>query len=190
MRLFVAIELDKGLRRAIARSCEQRPELERGVRPVGEEQLHLTVRFLGETSDDRIADVIAAAEDAAAAVPAFSFFVRGFGCFPKPHLAKVFWVGLEPSPPLETLARRVEAELRQRGFPPEPRGFSPHVTIGRAKGPPLRLREPFELEHPRFGEQQVDQLTVMESRPSPRGSTYVPVAHASLAEPAAPPSSP
>ena len=184
MRLFVAVALDRGLRKALAREWEQAAERiaggRRGPAPTREEQIHLTVRFLGETEDRRIADVIAATEAAARSVEPFAFVVRGLGCFPKPRLGRVFWAGLEPCPPLERLAARVESELRDLGFPPERRGFSPHVTLARAPGPPLRLAAPLDPEHPRFGEQEVDELTVMESRPSPRGSQYVPVAHAPL----------
>jgi 2'-5' RNA ligase len=193
MRLFVAVTLDRGLQRALARAAAELPELGRGRRgPVAtrEEQIHLTVRFLGETEDMRIADVIAATEAAAAAFAPFSFVVRGLGCFPKPDVGRVFWAGLEPCPTLEQLALRVERELRERGFPPEPRGFSPHVTLARVKGAPIRLAAPLDPERPRFGEQEVDELTVMESRPSPRGSLYVPVAHAPLTGDEAPEGAP
>lgn len=185
MRLFVAIELDPGLRRALARAWESHaPDLPRagGLRPVGEERLHVTVRFVGETSDDRITDVIDAANAAAAAVPPFAFRVRGLGGFPKPQLARVLWAGIEPCKPLAEIVRRVEAELRARGFPPEPRGFSPHITLARAKGAPIRLATPLDPVEPSFGEQEVDALTVMESRLSPRGSIYVPVASSDLVE--------
>ena len=196
MRLFVAVELDRGLQRALARAWDSivpglaiEPRGE-GLRPVGEELLHVTLRFIGETSDDRITDVIAAAEAAAAAFTPFAFAVRGLGCFPKEQLARVLWAGIEPCKPLEQVARRVETELRARGFPPEPRGFSPHITLARAKGAPVRLAAPLDPLQPRFGEQEVDALTVMESRLSPRGPIYVPVAQASLADEAPPPTGP
>lgn len=187
MRLFVAVELDRGLRQALARAWEQRQtELCAGIRSVGEERLHLTLRFVGETADERIADVVAAAEAAAARFEPFSFAVRGLGAFPRPRSAKVFWAGLEPCPVLEQLARTVDRELRERRFPPEPRRFSPHVTLARAKGPPVRLAAALEPDLPRFGEQEVDAVTVLESRLSPRGPVYVPVARLPLSEGAGP----
>ncbi len=187
MRLFVAVEFDPALRRALARTRDQLPWLGSAVKPVAEELIHLTIRFVGETSDDRIGDVIDAAKSAAEAFAPFSFFVRGLGCFPRSDLARVLWAGIEPCPELTAIARQVESELVARGFPPDPRGFSPHVTLARAKGPPVRLRAPLDGERPRFGEQEVDALTVMESRLSPRGPTYVPIASAPLREETAPP---
>jgi 2'-5' RNA ligase len=180
VRLFVAIELDRALRRALARAAEPIVAAERCLRATSEEQIHLTLRFVGETPDDRIADVIEAAEAAAAPRAPFSIQVRGLGGFPKPQAVRVLWAGIEECQPLGSIARAVETELRNRGFPPESRGFSPHVTIARAKGAPSRRCGPLDPEQPRFGEQEVDELVVFESRPSPRGSLYVPVARAAL----------
>jgi 2'-5' RNA ligase len=184
MRLFVAVELDRALRQALARAWERSRHLVRGAASsVGEERIHLTLRFLGETPDPRIQDALEAAEAAAGTTRPFAFVMRGLGCFPKPTLGRVFWAGIEPCPPLEALARRIEVELRGRGFPPEPRGFSPHVTLARSKGPPVRLEAALDGREPRFGEQEVDELTLFESRLSPRGSTYVPLARVALSDP-------
>jgi 2'-5' RNA ligase len=67
-----------------------------------------------------------------------------------------------------------------RGFPPDPRGFTPHITLARVKGAPGRLKGPLDPERPRFGEQEVDEIVVMESLLSPRGPTYVHLSRAPL----------
>lgn len=182
MRLFVALELDRALRKALAAAGGAVPLLGRGVKPVAEALLHLTLRFVGETGDDRITELIDAVEEVAAVTPRFAVVVRGLGVFPKPRAVRVLWADLEPSPPLLELARNVDAAVRRRGFPPDPRGFLPHITLARAKGAPARLQRPLDPERPRFGEQEVDAIVVMESRLSPRGPTYVPLSRAELLE--------
>jgi 2'-5' RNA ligase len=180
LRLFVALELDRGLRKALAAAWKDVPLLGRNLRPVAEPLLHVTLRFVGETADDRITELIDAVAEVAARTTSFSIVVRGTGVFPKPAAVRVFWAGIEPSPHLMQLARNVDAAVRARGFPPEPRGFSPHITLARAKGAPGRLQGPLEAELPRFGEQEVDEVVVMESQLSPRGPTYVPISRATL----------
>jgi 2'-5' RNA ligase len=182
VRLFVALELDRGLRRALVEGAAPVLILGRGVRRVDETRLHLTLRFLGETADERIPDVIEAVEEAAQAVAPFAIQIRGLGAFPKPHVVRVLWAGIEPSEPLARLAQRVDEAIRRRGFPREPRGFSPHITLARTQGRPGRAAGPLDPERPRFGEQEVDSIAVMESQTSPRGSTYVPLARVELTE--------
>jgi 2'-5' RNA ligase len=180
VRLFVALELDRGLRRALAQGGERVAILGPNVRRVDESRLHLTLRFLGETADERIPDVVEAVEEAVEGVAPFAIVIRGLGAFPKPHVVRVLWAGIEPSAPLATLARRVDEAIRDRGFPREPRGFTPHITLVRAQGRPGRAAGELDPEQPRFGEQEVDRVAVMESRPSPRGPTYVPLARVEL----------
>src|SRR6185295_4632440 len=127
-----------------------------------ESRLHLTLRFVGDVEDDRIADVIEAVEEAAAGVPPFSIIVRGLGVFPKPSVVRVLWAGIEPNAELGRLARRVDEAIRSRGFPPEPKGFTPHITLLRTQGRPGRVEVPLDGESPRFGEQEVDSAVVME----------------------------
>lgn len=182
MRLFVALELDRGLRRALVEGGGRVLILGRGVRRVDESRLHLTLRFLGETADERIPDVVEAVEEAVEGVPPFAIVVRGLGAFPKPHVVRVLWAGIEPSEELARLARQVDDAVRRRGFPREPRGFSPHITLARTQGRPGRAAGALDPEQPRFGEQEVDSVTVMESAASPRGPTYVPLARVGLPE--------
>ena len=182
LRLFVALELDRALKKALAAAGREAPLLGRNVRMVAEPLLHLTLRFVGETSDDRITELVDAVAEVAAVTSRFSIVVRGLGVFPKPAAARVLWAGLEPSPPLLELARSIDAAVRRHGFPPEPRGFSPHVTLARAKGAPARVMGALDPERPRFGEQEVDEVVVMESQLSPRGPTYVPLSRAELLE--------
>jgi 2'-5' RNA ligase len=180
MRLFVAIELDLRLRRELASAVERLGVPRQWLKVVAPEKLHLTLRFVGEVDEESAAQVVEATRAAAAAAAPFAVGVRGLGGFPRDDRASVLWAGVDDSAPLRELAARVESELVARGFAPEPRGFAAHVTLARSKGRPVRPRAPLDREAPRFGEQAVGEVVVMESRASPAGSAYVPFATVAL----------
>ncbi len=97
-------------------------------------QRHLTLRFFDELPEDRVEDVRSAAGSAAANVPAFDLELEGVGCFPPRGPAKVVWVGCGAGREvLAALAEALSRALASRGFPGDPRPFSPHLTLARAR---------------------------------------------------------
>ncbi len=136
MRQFLAIDLPRSVRDRLG---ELQKELGAGLagwRWTRPDAIHLTLRFLGEVDSDldrRARDVW---RKCTARAPAFSFRVRGLGCFPGPRRPRVLWVGIEADPVgdsrLVELASRVEITARELGFSPEVRPFRPHLTLGRA----------------------------------------------------------
>ena len=127
LRLFVAVDLPAELRSAIARLCQGIG----GARWTRPEQLHITLRFLGDTAEDRLADLRADLHEVRA--PRFELALRGTGVFPAPSArkpARVLWLSLEPPQPLRALKDAVNGVL---GPDPETakRGFSPHLTLDR-----------------------------------------------------------
>lgn len=136
MRTFIAIELDKDLQDALSR-LQQRirdqvaPRSVRWVRPEG---IHLTLKFLGDTPEDKIGEVKDAVRQAAARAAPFFFTVGGVGCFPNSRRPRVLWTGLqEPTGTLAALRDAVEAHVAPLGFPTERRPFRPHLTLGRVQ---------------------------------------------------------
>lgn len=138
-RLFVAIDLPPSLRRELAALL---PDLA-GMRRVAEEQLHLTLRFIGEVDEKQAETVkLGLATDPELAGGAFTLALAGVGAFPARGPARVLWVGVAPNPALLALAARVEACLAGLGVEPEPRPFSPHITLARLhQAPAARVRE-------------------------------------------------
>jgi RNA 2',3'-cyclic 3'-phosphodiesterase len=147
-----------------------------------ETNLHVTLKFLGNVDEARLADV-AAALGAAATVPAFAVDVRGLGAFPSATRPRVLWAAAPGSPAFARLAETVDRALAALGFAPEERGFTPHVTLGRVRQPrrDVALTEALEAAATRpFGTLRVEGVALMRSELSPRGARYTELATVAL----------
>lgn len=124
-RLFCAIDLPERVTDEITTTYQA---IE-GARWVDEEKLHITLRFYGETDSSRKTALISHL----AAIPLSPFYLRlkGVGKFPPRNEAKVLWVGIVATEELLTLQGRIESAAVLAGFSPEPRKFSPHITVAR-----------------------------------------------------------
>ena len=130
MRLFVAIDLPENIKDQLDDLCAGVS----GARWVSREQMHLTLRFIGEVETrqfEAIQTVLAGIRCAS-----FEMALKGVGQFPPKGKPRVLWAGITAPRPLHQLAGKVEAALRQAGIPPEDRPFSPHITLARLKTPP------------------------------------------------------
>lgn len=190
VRVFIAVEVAPAVRERIAAFPEalklSRPGGSVGVvRWVRPENLHLTLRFLGEVTPSLISALVETLPESVRGCQAFSFSLRGGGCFPNAKRPRVVWVGVDPVPDeLGRVQRAVDETVRRLGFPPEERGFAPHLTIARFKTsktpgktwPPLMAA----LEECDFGETRVSEIVLFESRLSPTGASYHHVVRARL----------
>ncbi len=139
MRLFFALELPRETKETLVAWQEK---LRRSGRAswkwVEAENLHLTVRFLGEVPEERLEEVVAAGREAARECPSFPLSLGGLGFFPPQGPVRVAWVGVGEQKELFELREKLEEALRLRGFPPEEREFRPHLTLARAREPVSR----------------------------------------------------
>lgn len=102
------------------------------VRP---ENIHLSLKFLGDVDDAREPELHSALQQAAGSrteARPITVQIEGFGVFPDYHRPRVLWAGVAPDPALELLQHGVEQAFAPLGFPTEARAFRPHVTVGRA----------------------------------------------------------
>lgn len=127
-RLFVALRPPPPVRDAL---LAVQGGVER-ARWQDEDQLHLTLRFVGEVDRHRAEDLADAL--AAVASPGFALTVRGVGHFERKGRPSALWAALAPAPGLERLVRKVEGACRAAGLPAETRRFTPHVTLARLSG--------------------------------------------------------
>jgi len=99
------------------------------------ENIHLSLKFLGEVADAREPELHAALQRAAGTPSEprpLTLQIGGFGVFPDYHRPRVLWAGMTPDPGLELLQHSVEQSFAPLGFPTEARPFRPHVTVARA----------------------------------------------------------
>jgi RNA 2',3'-cyclic 3'-phosphodiesterase len=125
IRLFVALELPPAMRDALLAAMGGVA----GARWQRDDQLHLTLRFIGEVDRHRAAD-IAAALDRVRIEP-MAMALAAPGSFERRGRIDTLWVGVNPGEPVAALARRVNQALQRVGIPPETRAFVPHITVAR-----------------------------------------------------------
>lgn len=131
-RAFVAVLLDDKTRRAIAAQIDRLRPLSRVVTWVPSPNLHLTLRFLGDQTEEQLAEVVPALEEAAGGVTAFTLGLRGLGAFPGLARPRTLWVGVSQGvQDVRRLQASVAEALERRGVPIEARTWQAHVTIGR-----------------------------------------------------------
>ncbi|MBF6568525.1 MAG: RNA 2',3'-cyclic phosphodiesterase [Candidatus Binataceae bacterium] len=187
IRAFIALDLGEELRAAIDRWIGDLRGPRDGIGWVRAANLHLTLKFLGEAIDTtRLAGLVEALKQIAAATSSFGIRVHGAGVFPNPGRARILWIGLDSSE-LITIARRVEEICVRCGFAPERRSFAAHLTIGRLREPRQfePLRPAFESAAGRdFGVIQAREIKLYRSVLSPAGAAYHTIATLPLAAPA------
>lgn len=175
MRLFVAVHLPAEVRERLAAVQDRLRRAQADVSWVKPANLHVTLKFLGETEAKRLERVRPVLVDAARSAAAFSMTMAGVGTFGG-RIPRVVWAGVqEGAAPLEALAGAVENGLTRVGFPREKRGFTAHFTLGRVRSPrnagallaALRDEPPAPL-----GRVLVDRFLLMQSELDPRGSIY------------------
>ena len=176
MRLFVGIAIEEDARAALARVASGL----RGARWVAPENLHLTLRFIGEVDRAMAAEIDS--NLARIANPGFDIAFDGVGVFDRRGKVHSAWAGLVPSPPLTHLRARVEQAVQHAGLAPEGRKFKPHVTVGRMKAVPMRDAAPWIETFAGFaaGPFSIDSFVLYRSHLGRGGAHYEPLAHYSL----------
>jgi len=128
MRLFVAIALPDEIRERLSALQSGLP----GARWVAEENLHLTLRFIGEVDGRQAQDIDAALTGVH--MPSFSVALAGLDSFGAGPKIRSLWARVEPNEPLKRLQAKIEQAVQRAGAPAEGRKFKPHVTLARFNG--------------------------------------------------------
>lgn len=178
LRLFFALPLDEALR---DQACALQQELARAagrtrIKFVERPNLHMTLKFLGDTPAEALPELCRIADEVAAACPAMALAVGGAGCFPPRGAPRTLWLGLtHECPELAELARRLDAALAEAGLAEaDARPFTGHFTLGRVKdraGSELRAAVE-RLACAPVGSMDVDHFTLLSSELTPRGPIY------------------
>lgn len=174
MRLFVAIELEHPLRRVLLRISDDLSSFGKTIRWLKADQMHLTLKFLGEVPDGNVNAVCQTCAKVAAESAAFELTVDHCGCFPPSGKVRVIWGGGETPAGLLACAARCEDALESLGFQRESRPFAAHVTVGRVRDDRTngRLREAIGGLRIKKASQPAKELTVFRSELTPRGAIH------------------
>lgn len=188
-RCFVALELPVPLQNAIEGALT---DLRAGigadvVRWVPCHNIHLTLKFLGETAVSSLEMIRASLESVTARFSPFDVLVTGFGTFPNVREPRILWVGLTAPHILASLHRELDLATVRLGYASEGRAFSPHLTVGRTRQhvgqmEAKRLRMGLErMELGEIGGWNVDAVHLFQSELLPSGSVYTKLFSAALA---------
>jgi 2'-5' RNA ligase len=183
MRLFVALEIPAAVRENLSAFLKEMHDLsekrtEKRVRWVRPENLHLTLKFIGEVADAKRDGIRAALSTIHAEAPIDLRF-RGLGFFPNEKRPTVLWTGLDASTSLQPLVEDVDCALATQGIAREKRSFVPHLTLARFASPVLpegliaRIQKNSERE---FGSFQGYKFHLIESKLTPTGAEYTSIA--------------
>jgi RNA 2',3'-cyclic 3'-phosphodiesterase len=149
------------------------------VRWVDPANIHITLKFLGETPESTVPDIRKAMDRAAEAKSSFSLIAGGLGCFPSINRPRVVWAGIGASRELERLQSDLETYLETLPFPREDRSFAPHLTLGRVReGVTMergrRIGEAVTRQSSAAGEISigVQEIFLFQSERSPGGASY------------------
>ena len=176
VRAFIAVSVDEMI---VARLAALQADWRIAGADIGwvlPESLHLTLKFLGEVTDDRLADIGDQLRHLAEASAPFRLTFMGAGGFPNLQRPRVLWVGVsQGAAALQTLAGELDATMAALRFPPETRPYRAHLTLGRVKSPeqfsrlrPLVAARAEEL----FGTMDVSELRLLRSDLGPQGARY------------------
>ena len=150
MRLFVAISLPEEVRDRLANLANGLP----GARWVTAENLHLTLRFIGEVDNSQAEDVDAALTGLRS--ERLQIQIDGLGHFGEGKKIRALWAGLVPNPDLNRLQSKIEQALQRAGLPAETRKYKPHVTLARFKSSPGAKLQEYMAAHGGFRSAPID----------------------------------
>jgi 2'-5' RNA ligase len=174
MRLFLALEIATAMREALANIAANLKSEATGARWSKPESLHVTLKFLGQSDLQKVAQIGAALAKITSAQPV-SLQFRGVGFFPDETRPRVMWCGIEATPNLFDLATSIENSLASFGFEPRASAFTPHLTVARlnsAHNLEKLVRAAAPLKSYDFGTARESEFHLFESVLKPSGSEY------------------
>jgi RNA 2',3'-cyclic 3'-phosphodiesterase len=184
MRLFLAIELEATLRRALREATAPLRAIVPDAGWVAEDRLHLTLKFLGEQPETLVPQLTQQMSAVAARHWPMPLRLGGVGAFPSLRRPRILWIGIAPAPKLELLQHDVEEGCAALGVEVDGKPFRPHLTIGRLRGTEDReaIREMARVAREiRFrGDALVTAIHVVQSTLTPTGARYERLAQAPL----------
>jgi 2'-5' RNA ligase len=191
LRAFIAIEIPVQLQNSIERHTSRLRQTlgDQIVRWVPAQNMHLTLKFLGDIATSHVEFIRQLIAQEAASHQEFELQIGGLGSFPSSRRPSILWAGLHSPPELASLQKSIEAGALRLGYEKEERPFSPHLTLGRVR----QNISPAEMQQVRnalgtiqlgnIGISRVDSIHLIKSDLFPSGSVYTKLFSAPLLKP-------
>jgi len=177
MRSFIAVKISSHQREKIAALISTFRRTQARVKWVHPENLHATLKFLGEVNEADLPEIYDALEKSLTNDQSFAFNLSGLGCFPNAKRPRVIWIGIQRgAPELRQMASKIDSLMSRFGFEKEKRGFSPHLTIGRVKDDRGIDEVTGQLDLIKFETDEciIDEVIFFQSILKREGPTYIP----------------
>ncbi|HOK55918.1 MAG TPA: RNA 2',3'-cyclic phosphodiesterase [bacterium] len=177
MRTFIGIDLPDDIKENLKEVVDRLKKI-REAKPVKIENLHITLKFLGEVEEKDIEEIKKKLEICANKFKSFGVEIKGIGVFPSEKRIRVLWIGAEDEGYLKKLNNEIEEEMSELGFEKE-KEFVSHITVARFKSVPNLnfIREISEkYNNFLFGKFRVESFNLYESKLLPEGPIYKVVA--------------
>lgn len=184
MRTFIAVEFSEEMRAALAQAEEHLKYSGADVKWVEKDNIHLTLKFLGEVDEKKAGEIISVLDAVASGAKAFDATIKDLGAFPKIEHPRVIWGGIDKgAAELTELAAKVDEALSKLGFERETRAFAAHLTIGRVRSPKNKdkLKEKMAAyKLPDIPAHRIGSIILFKSTLTPKGSVYTKLHEAKL----------
>ncbi|HDD57625.1 MAG TPA: RNA 2',3'-cyclic phosphodiesterase [Thermoplasmatales archaeon] len=172
-RGFIAVDID--CFQSILEFMENLKRVPARLKIVEPENIHLTLKFLGNTGEEMLSEIEEIMKEAVKDISPFTMNVENVGVFPSESYIKIIWIGTENKRELISIADRLNEMLQSLGYKREKREFSPHITVARVKRTIdkkilLSLLKEYKGKH--FGELKVDSIKLKKSVLTPSGAIY------------------
>lgn len=179
LRLFIAVEIPAEIQQNVYKqTAKLRRELESAVRWVPVENMHLTLKFLGDVAPSNVEFLTQMLRQEAETLPCFNIQLTGIGAFPNLKRPRVIYIGIQAPAALDALQRGIESACHRLGYESEERAFSAHLTLGRVKQNATstdqqKIRHALEsTQVDLLGGARVDSVHLFKSELKPGGSVY------------------
>lgn len=175
MRCFLGIGLDEEVKDRVSKVKEGFKDINTDIKFVDDDNLHWTVKFLGDLDQNEI-NRVEPVKDVTSDFTSFNVELKGMGAFPSLDYIKVIWVGAgDGGSKLKRLIEEVDSKLQSEGFEPEDNEIVPHLTIGRMKSGRNKEKVKSKIEGlkgKRFGKMNINSIKLYKSELTPEGPIY------------------
>jgi len=180
IRSFIAVPLPDPAIAAIRLQQSRLKQSISGIRWTRPDNLHLTLRFLGDQPEDSLEKLTETMLSVGDSSYCFQLAFSGIDAFPSWHRGRVLWLGLTQPELVSQLHQKLSDGLLQLGIPEEPRPFRPHLTLGRCRQPMALPQLPAEARSQPVAEFRVDRLVLYQSHLTRQGARHTELCSARL----------